>query len=289
MLNKKIKITESPRDAMQGLKQIIPLEQKIKYINSLLKVGFYSVDIGSFVSARAVPQMADTAKVLENIDVSGGKSKISVLAGNEMYAASIAKYEIVNQINYPMSISEIFLKKNLNSNFEKSLKIIDSIINICEKTKKEPIITLTLAFGNPYGDDWNIDILIKWIEILKSKSLKFIPLADTLATASSEIINKVFRTVIEEFKDLEFNFHLHTKPSEAIDKVEAAYTGACRSFDTVFAGLGGCPMSGKELTGNLDTNTFTSWLFENNIENDIDRTKLYDSLLIANNIFHKTI
>lgn len=273
-----IKINESPRDAMQALKKIIPTNDKIDYINLLLKAGFNIVDVGSFVSSKAVPQMADTARVLENLNYENLNSEISVLAGNAYFAKQLAEYEQVDYINYPFAISEIFQKKNLNANFTQSLKQIDKIIDLCIQKNKKPIISISEAFGNPYDEDWGIDILMDWIEVLYDKGLKYLPLADTTASGSAHLIGLVFTNVIREFPDIEFNFHLHSKPEETIPKIEAAYEAGCRNFDTVFNGMGGCPMTGKEIVANTDTFTFYEWLKSNEIENKLNN-KVFDEVI----------
>lgn len=273
-----IKINESPRDAMQALKKIIPTNDKIDYINLLLKAGFNIADVGSFVSPKAVPQMADTARVLENLNYENLNSEISVLVGNAYFAKQLAEYEQVDYINYPFAISEIFQKKNLNANFTQSLKQIDKIIDLCIQKNKKPIISISEAFGNPYDEDWGIDILMDWIEVLYDKGLKYLPLADTTASGSAHLIGLVFTNVIREFPDIEFNFHLHSKPEETIPKIEAAYEAGCRNFDTVFNGMGGCPMTGKEIVANTDTFTFYEWLKSNEIENKLNN-KVFDEVI----------
>jgi len=280
-----IKINESPRDAMQAFKKCISLEEKIEYVNLLLKVGFDIVDIGSFVSSKAVPQMKDTDKLLENIGMKDNNSKISVLAGNTFFAEKLAGYENVDYINYAFGISEKFQRKNLNAGFEKSLRTVDDIINICERTNKKPIISISEAFGNPYGDDWGIDILMEWIELFYERGLRYIPLADTTASGSAHLIGLIFDNIIREYDDVEFNFHLHTVSDETIDKIEAAYNAGCRNFDTVFNGMGGCPMTGEKPVANLNTVVFIDWLNENHIEHKIKNSLFNDAVNKAVSIF----
>jgi hydroxymethylglutaryl-CoA lyase len=279
-----IKITESPRDAMQALKTLITTEKKIEYINQLLKVGFDIIDVGSFVSSRAVPQMNDTAEVLKGIK-NKYNSEISVLVGNERYAEQVSQFDNVDYINYPFSISNIFQKKNMNVNLDKSIRTVDKILNICEKTNKKPNITIAVAFGNPYDEDWGIDILMDWIEVLYDMGLRYIPLADTTASGTAHLIGLVFDNVIREFDDVEFNFHLHTKHEDTISKVEAAYNAGCRNFDTVFNGMGGCPMSGKKLVANLNTVDFVNWLNSNNISHKIKESPFNNAIEKALEIF----
>ncbi len=280
-----IKINESPRDAMQALKKIIPTKDKIEYINLLLKVGFDIVDVGSFVSPKAVPQMKDTARVLDNLQLDETRSKISVLVGNAYFAKQLAEFEQVDFINYPFSISEIFQKKNLKANFNRSLQQIDKIIDLCVQKNKKPIISISEAFGNPYGEDWGVDILTEWLEVLYDKGLRYFPLADTTASGSAHLIGLVFANVTEEFPDVEFNFHLHSKPEETIPKIEAAYNAGCRNFDTVFNGMGGCPMTGKSPVANTDTFIFYNWLKENEIENRLNENLFNEVIEKAGEIF----
>ena len=279
-----IEITESPRDAMQALKNFIPTEKKIDYINDLLKVGFDIIDVGSFVSPRVVPQMEDIAEVLDKL-ITSSETKISVLAGNKWYAETAAEYDIVDYINYPLGISEIFQKKNMNSNLNKSLKTVDNILNICSKKNKIPHITLAVAFGNPYDDDWGIDILMDWIDVLYERGIRYIPLADTTGSGSDHLIGLVFNNVIREYPDVEFNLHLHTKSEDTISKIEAAYKAGCRNFDTVFNGMGGCPMTGYELTANLNTVDFINWLNSKDIAHKIKNSFFEDAVKKAADIF----
>ena len=279
-----IKITESPRDAMQALKMFIPTHKKIEYVNELFKVGFDIIDVGSFVSSRAVPQMKDTAEVLSGIK-DKYSSEISVLVGNERYAELATQFDNVDYINYPFSISNIFQKKNMNANLDKSIRTVDKILNICAKNNKKPNITIAVAFGNPYDEDWGIDILMDWIEVLYDMGLRYIPLADTTASGTSHLIGLVFDNVIREFPDVEFNFHLHTKPEDTISKVEAAYNSGCQNFDTVFNGMGGCPMSGKELVANLNTTEFINWLDAKNISHKIEKSFFNNAIKKALKIF----
>jgi hydroxymethylglutaryl-CoA lyase len=280
-----IKINESPRDAMQALSKIISTQHKVEYIDLLLKVGFQILDLGSFVSPNAVPQMKDTADVLKKINTDNIKTEISVLVGNSYYAEKLSEYEQVDYINYPFSISEKFQRLNLKAGFEKSVRTIDNIIELCIKTNKKPIISISEAFGNPYDDDWGIDILMEWIEILYEKGLRYIPLADTTASGSTHLIGLVYKNVIPEFPDVEFNLHLHSNSSEALLKIENAYISGCRNFDTVFNGMGGCPMTGKEPVANLNTLDFVNWLDKNKIEHTIKNSFFEKAIKKAAELF----
>ncbi|MEA2043217.1 MAG: hydroxymethylglutaryl-CoA lyase [Bacteroidota bacterium] len=280
-----IKITESPRDAMQGLKKIIPTSQKISYINKLLTVGFDTVDVGSFVSSKAVPQMSDTKEVLQALDCSRSKSKISVLVGNSKYAKIAAEIETVDYLNYPFSISNEFLKRNLKSSVEPAYVQVDEIIAISEAAGKKPLITISSAFGNPYGDYWSPDILSEHISRLYEKGLRYFPLADTTAMATPESLEAVFLKLQADFPDAELNLHLHTTSKEMIPKIESAFAAGCRNFDTVFNGMGGCPMSGHDLVANLNTSDFVNWLNSNQIKHHLDADELYGAASKAIDIF----
>ncbi len=282
-----LKITESPRDAMQAMKGLIATTEKIKYIEALQKCKFDVIDVGSFVSPKAVPQMADTRDILKSLDNNSvGNSKISVLVANSRYAKELAYYDCVDYINYPLSISEKFQIKNLNVNHARSMQDIDEIMNISVKSGKQALISLSAAFGNPYNDEWSIEILIKWINYLKGLGLKYIPLADTSASSTSHNVSYVFSSIIEEFPDLEFNFHLHSKSDTVLEKVESAFMAGCRSFDTVYGNVGGCPMTGHELVANLDTIAFLDWADERGETYNIDRNALNIAVLLSKNVFY---
>ncbi len=280
-----ISITESPRDAMQGLKKIIPADTKVRYINKLFRLGFDTIDIGSLVSAKAIPQMSDTEQVIRSTDTGTSTSKISVLVGNSRYALQAAKIPSVDYINYPFSVSETFLQKNLKSNFEKSYRETDAIIQTAKQAGKKAVITISSAFGNPYGDPWSIGILSEHIDNLARRGLKYIPIADTTSEADAERMYKVFSEINHSFPDVEFNVHLHTYPDQMTEKVQALYDAGCRSFDTVFNGMGGCPMSGKQLIGNLNTMDFILWLDERNIPHKLNREALAEAAEAAKAIF----
>lgn len=278
-----IKITESPRDAMQGLKEFIPTESKLSYINKLFRVGFDVIDIGSLVSERAVPQMRDSAEVIRR--TVGGQSRISLLTANSRYAQQAARIPEVDCINYPFSISESFLQKNLKSDFEKSYQELDKIIRISKKADKQPVITVSSAFGNPYGDPWSTDILIEHTGHLYERGLRYIPLADTTSEADADKMFDVFTAVSQAFPDVTFNMHIHTYPEETAAKIKALYNAGCRSFDTVLNGMGGCPMTGRQMVANLNTVDFVNWLEEKNIPHNLQSDKLFEAAAEAERIF----
>lgn len=248
-----IKITETPRDAMQGIKEFIPTEKKIAFINALLKVGFSVLDFGSFVSPKAIPQLADTEEVVENLDLSQSKTELLAIIGNKRGAERASKFPQIKYLGYPYSISESFLRRNINSNFEKAYADVSEIRNICERSQQELVIYISNAFGNLYGDPWSADIVHEHVSLLSKIGIKSIPLSDTSGIGNAQSISAAFKAVVEEFPEIEFGAHLHTHKDNWKDNLGAAWDAGCRSFDTVMNGLGGCPMSGKKLIGNLPT------------------------------------
>lgn len=261
-----MKLIETPRDGWQGINKIVPTNEKIDYLNSLLKVGFDIVEIGSFVSPKAIPQLADTAQVLDKIDMSNSRSEIMVLIGNQKGLDIALQYPQIDFISYPHSISNVFLQKNLNINIEQSKIFVDNIANTCLKNNKTPMIYLTMAFGNPYGDDWNIDIIIENIKYLSTLGIKHISFTDILGISTIQNIINVFSSAVHEFPKLNLGFHLHTIKEKYYNKIDAAYKSGCRMFDSVINGYGGCPMTGKELMGNLDTSDLLGYFSQNHIK-----------------------
>lgn len=280
-----IKIIETVRDGFQGLKPFIPTAKKIEYINALLKVGFDAIDVGSFVSEKAVPQMTDTAQVIRNLDLSDTRSKIMVLVGNEKGAITAAEFEQIDQIIYPFSISETFLKKNINADFRKAENELDEIINICNKHHKELVVYLAMGFGNPYGDLWNLDIILHWIENLMVKGIKIIPLSDITGESTPQRIKEVYTSIIPAYPDIEFGIHLHSSKENWFGKVDAAYNSGVRRFDTVIGGKGGCPMTGYELLSNLDTINLYSYLEDKNIKTKINKDQFELCSALMRNLF----
>ncbi|PLX01820.1 MAG: hydroxymethylglutaryl-CoA lyase [Marinilabiliales bacterium] len=266
----KIKILETPRDGMQGIEQFIPTEKKIEYINILLNCGFHTVEVGSFVSPKAIPQLADTAKVLDKLDYSNTNSRIAVLVANNKGGDIAMNFDIVDDIIYPFSVSETFLKRNINQNFAEAEKTIDYLQNICVKNNKTLIPFLSMGLGNPYGDEWNIDILNFWTDKFKSKGINYVPVSDIIGEAEPDKIYEIFTALKNEFPDLEFGLHLHSEVKSASNKIEAAYNAGIRRFDTVLGGLGGCPMTGREMIANLDLRVLLNYCEANNIETGLN-------------------
>ena len=280
-----MRIVVTPRDAMQGKKAFIPTKIKADYINMLLKVGFDTVDFGSFVSPKAVPQMSDTAEVLKLLDLSQTKSKLLAIVGNLKGAQIGSTYPEINYFGYPFSASSTFLKLNINSTIDGALETISEMQNICIKTKKELVIYFSMAFGNPYGDEHNNEIVMNGIERLRKIGIKTISLADTLGVGDNEVIANSFKVIKNEFPDLELGLHLHVSMEDAAEKVDSAYKAGCRYFDTAMLGMGGCPMSAHKLVGNLSTEQLVEYLETNHLPIPINRDKLEDAVSRAIEVY----
>ena len=248
-----VKITESPRDAIQGLPYFIPSQTKADYINTLLKVGFDIIDFGSFVSPKAIPQLRDTDQVIKKLDLSGSLSQLMVIVGNHKGAETASHFPEITWLSFPFSVSETFLKLNINSGFDKARALIDDLTTLCDKNKKSLMVYLTMAFGNPYGDPWKPDLVWRWIEKLHDAGVQHVALSDITGEATPETISLIFSVLKSDFACHSFALHLHTTRDTWQQKVEAAFHNGCRHFDSVINGFGGCPMTGYELLGNLDT------------------------------------
>jgi hydroxymethylglutaryl-CoA lyase len=265
-----IKITEAPRDAMQGIKNFIPTQKKADLINAILKVGFDIVDFGSFVSPKAIPQLSDTPEVLKKLNISESQSMLMAIVGNTYGAETATGFDEISLIGYPFSFSETFLKLNINSTIEKAEAMIDKLQEICLRKNKQLLVYLSMAFGNPYGDEWSPGLIVKWTQKLCSKGIGIIALSDIIGAANGEMIKEVFESVYREVPCVDIGLHLHTREHNWREKVEAAYSAGCRRFDGVMSGMGGCPMAGYELVGNLNTRYLVQFCQENNIPHKLD-------------------
>lgn len=272
--NDQIKIIETPRDGMQGIKEFIPTYKKIEYINLLLQCGFHTVEVGSFVSPRAIPQMADTPEVLRKIDLSNSRSRIAVLVANTKGGKLAMEFEQVDKIFYPYSTSPTFLKKNLNTTLEQAEQTIDELQNLCVKHGKELVAFISLAFGDPYGDNWSIDMIHRKVENLVSKGIYKIPLADTIGNVDPLVIDEVCGAIVPDFPQVEFGLHAHAYPGKGKSKIAAAWKHGVRRFDTVIGGLGGCPMTDKELVGNLSLESLLTWSETHGVDTSLDMEML---------------
>jgi hydroxymethylglutaryl-CoA lyase len=280
-----MKIIECPRDAMQGVHEFIPTEKKVAYINSILKVGFDTVDFGSFVSPKAIPQLRDTAMVLEQLDLSSSNSKLLAIIANPRGAQDAVEFDEITYLGFPFSISETFQQRNTNSSMSESLFRIEEIQDLCSRNKKKLIVYLSMAFGNPYGDDWNSDIVITWTKKLAQMGIKTIALSDTIGVSNPTTISYLFSKLIPEFPGIEIGAHLHTTPETWEEKVEAAYTSGCRRFDSAIKGYGGCPMAADQLTGNMPTEKLISYFKNKNIATGLNDVAFADSLQLASSTF----
>ena len=280
-----LKLIECPRDAMQGWKIFIPTNKKVEYINSLLKVGFDTIDFGSFVSAKAIPQMADTKEVVEQLKLNGTNTKLLAIAANPRGALEAAEYDEISYIGYPFSISETFQKRNSNSTIEESVIRVEEIQNICLKNNKVLVIYISMGFGNPYGDPYNQDILLKWAGEMAERGIRIISLADTVGLASPDQIKYALDTLIPEYRNVEIGVHLHSRADNWQPKFEAALNAGCKRFDGALKGIGGCPMAQDDLVGNMQTELMIDLMNKKQVPIGINSQALQESLLLASQIF----
>ncbi len=254
-----VKIIECPRDAMQGIKTWIPTEQKITYLQSLLRVGFDSLDFGSFVSPKAIPQMQDTAEVLQSLDLSQTKTKLLAIVANTKGAEQAVQHQAIRYLGFPFSISENFQMRNTHKTIAESLVTLQEILDLAHANYKEVVAYLSMGFGNPYGDPWNVEIVGEWTERLANMGVKILSLSDTIGSSTPEVITYLFSNLIPKYPNIEFGAHLHTAPNQWFEKVNAAYQAGCLRFDGAIQGFGGCPMAKDDLTGNMPTEKLLSY------------------------------
>jgi hydroxymethylglutaryl-CoA lyase len=280
----KIKLTECPRDAMQGLHQLISTELKAAYINLLLQVGFDTIDFGSFVSARAIPQMQDTAAVLQKLDLSNSKSKLLAIVANYRGAEEATGHPEITYLGYPFSISETFQQRNANSGIDKAFDTVKNIYGLCDKTNKKLRIYLSMGFGNPYGDEWSIEILQQRATQIIALGVNDIYIADTIGVATPAQITEIMGN-LNRFSNTKFGLHLHSTPDTWYEKVNAAYKAGCRWFDSALKGYGGCPMAKDELTGNIATENLIGYLQLQNESLELNYDKLQEAMDYSVRIF----
>ncbi len=283
-MNGHVKIIECPRDAMQGIKSFIPTEKKVQYIQSLLRVGFDTIDFGSFVAPKAIPQMVDTPEVLSQLDLSNTKSKLLAIIANTRGAEDASMHSAIDYLGYPFSISENFQMRNTHKTIAQSVVTLGEILEIASKTNKEVVVYISMGFGNPYGDPWNVDIVGDWTERLAKMGVKILSLSDTVGSSNSENIDYLFSHLIPKYPQIEFGAHLHTTPTTWHEKVDAAYKAGCRRFDGAIQGFGGCPMAKDELTGNMPTEKLLSY-FTSMKNNDLNALSFESSYNEATKIF----
>lgn len=280
-----IKIIECPRDAMQGLHDFIPTATKTEYINQLLKVGFDTIDFGSFVSPKAIPQLVDTAEVLANLDLANTNSKLLAIVANVKGAETAVQHKEIRYIGFPFSISETFQQRNTNSSIAQSLETVKTIQALCVKNNKELVLYISMGFGNPYGDVWNTEIVEKWVQEMHALGIKIISLSDTIGIANPDSISYLFKHLIPTFPTIEFGAHLHTTPNTWQEKIDAAYQNGCRRFDGALKGFGGCPMASDKLTGNMPTENMFIRFNELNEQTNINEDAFFNAMLLADKIF----
>ena len=262
-----------------------PTELKARYINLLLKVGFDTLDFGSFVSPKAIPQMQDTGEVLKMLDLSSSKTKLLAIVANKRGAIDAVQFDEVSYLGYPFSVSETFQLRNTNATIEESLGRVADIQDICFSNNRKLVIYLSMGFGNPYGDPWNVEIVQQWVNHLADMEIKIMALSDTIGVSNPENINYLFSNLIPPYPDVEFGAHLHTQPHNWEEKIEAAYKSGCRRFDAAMKGYGGCPMAKDELTGNMPTENLYSYFQKNNIDTGLDQNAFNEAMVLVNEVF----
>jgi hydroxymethylglutaryl-CoA lyase len=280
-----MKIIECPRDAMQGLAAFIPTEKKALYINMLLKVGFDTIDFGSFVSPKAIPQLRDTDEVLSRLNVSESKSKLLAIVANTRGAEEASQHGAITYLGFPLSISETFQQRNTHKSIVEALNTIEEIQEICKKHNKILVTYISMGFGNPYNDPYDVGIVEQFADILATLDVRIISLADTIGVSKPEQIQYLFKALTAKFPAIEFGVHLHSNPTTAIEKIEAAYSSGCQRFDGAIRGFGGCPMAEGELVGNLATETVLSFLDSKNDAPKLDRVAFREAMVLADSIF----
>jgi hydroxymethylglutaryl-CoA lyase len=280
-----MKLIECPRDAMQGLETFIPTEAKVRYINQLLKVGFDTIDFGSFVSPKAIPQLRDTSLVLENIRFDGSKTKLLAIVANTRGALEACKHDAITYLGFPLSVSETFQLKNTNKSIGEALNMLEEIKNACEKSNKKLVTYISMGFGNPYNDPYDVNLVVGFVDVLKTLGSDVISVADTTGVSNPESIATLFELIAKQYPKLEIGAHLHSTPQTATEKIEAAYRSGCKRFDGAILGFGGCPMADDELVGNLPTEKIIDFLQSEGVNAEIDSLELGKAIQMAGEIF----
>ena len=281
-----MKLIECPRDAIQGFSRHIPTAKKIEYFNELLKVGFDTLDIGSFVSKKKIPQLADTSEIIKNIKIDNSITKLLVIVGNERGAKEAVSFDEITYLGFPFSISETFQKRNINSSIKDSLIRLEKIQNLCVKNNKKLVTYFSMAFGNPYGDEWSTYIVAHWAEkLLKDFGINILSLSDTIGSSTPKVISWLFKKLIKEFPDVEFGAHLHSSPDNYLEKLQSAYDAGCKRFDGSILGIGGCPMAKDDLLGNMATEKMIEFLESKSEKLNLNKDSIHKSLNIAKSIF----
>ena len=282
---KKMKLIECPRDAMQGVHEFIPTHLKISYINLLLNCGFDTLDFGSFVSPKSIPQMRDTAEVLSSLELNDHTKLLAIIA-NERGAEEASNFDAITYLGYPFSVSEEFQRRNTNATIEESLGRVEIIRNICHKKRKELVLYLSMGFGNPYGEDWSTELVEKWANrLFQDFDVRILALSDTIGVANPALVSQLFSHLIDSLPEVEFGAHLHTRPENATSLIKAAYDSGCRRFDGAIKGFGGCPMAKDDLTGNMPTEKMLEWFEENNIDTGLNMDAFREAYRYSGGVF----
>lgn len=280
-----IKIIECPRDAMQGLKSFVPTAKKTEYLQQLLKVGYHTLDCGSFVSPKAIPQMRDTAEVLKNLDMSKSKTKLSVIVANERGIKDASVQEKVSYLGYPFSISQEFQRRNTNKTLTESLDIVKYLVDECANNNKDTVVYISMGFGNPYEEHWDASLVEEWVGKIAELGVNYFSISDTVGVSRPDSITEVFKRLITSFPNQEFGAHFHTRPDEWLEKVDAAWRNGCKRFDGAIKGYGGCPMAKDDLVGNMATENLIAYFRNNSIDHKLDQQAFNEAQLIAASIF----
>jgi hydroxymethylglutaryl-CoA lyase len=280
-----VKLIECPRDAMQGISQFIETPQKVAYLNQLLRVGFHTLDFGSFVSPKAIPQMRDSSEVLSQLILDSVQTKLLAIVANTRGAQEACLHASIKYIGFPFSISETFQRRNTNSSILESIDMVKSMQELCVKSGKELIVYISMGFGNPYGDDWNAELVSFWVQQMDALGVRIISLSDTIGLADAESISSVFKSLLSSYPHIEFGAHLHTNPNNWQEKIAAAWDSGCRRFDGAIMGLGGCPMAADSLTGNMATENIVAFLQSKSVYTGLNLTEFKASMDLAKKIF----
>lgn len=285
-MSQALKIIECPRDAMQGIKDFIPTDMKVQYLQSLLRCGFDTLDFGSFVSPKAIPQMVDTAEVLGKLDLSRTSTKLLAIIANLRGAEEAVVHPEINYLGYPFSISENFQMRNTHKTIAESVALLQEILNLADKHNKEVVTYISMGFGNPYGDPWNVEIVGEWTEKLSNMGVSILSLSDTVGSSDAKTIDYLFSNLIPKYPQIEFGAHLHTTPAKWHEKIDAAYKAGCRRFDGAIQGFGGCPMAKDDLTGNMPTEKILSYFTSVKDDSGIRPMSFESAYNEASKIFH---
>lgn len=284
-MKNKITLVECPRDAMQGWETFIPTEKKVAYLNTLLKVGFDVLDFGSFVSPKAIPQMADTKDVIPQLKLDNTQTKLLAIIANTRGAQDAVVYDEISYLGFPFSISETFQLRNTNKTIEQSLKQVEEIQELCVQHKKQLVVYVSMGFGNPYGDEYNAEVAIKWVDKLSQMGIQIISMADTVGVAEPKNIEYIFSSLVPEFDQVEIGAHFHSTVEKWEEKVDTAYRSGCLRFDSAMKGIGGCPMAKDDLVGNIATENVINWAKRNDIQLNIDQDSFDEAMAMATQIF----